>query len=690
MEKIKNGKVFVWMQMLGFDRNDKDLGASRFLEQTGFLPDGVCALLFHPDFIHQHKGMDYEYELPADMCSYFGIPYNKERERQPWSNYNLRELARNLADQGVGMYPSIMSIILGDVYHREWINDYPEIQRYSLNGASHHCPLKRFADGSWYEDFFIDKLCDVLIEYGFKGIHLADGFCPNLNIFNGDYSTDMITQFVDYSGMSLPADITKNLGNDDPKIVGVRDNWIWKNARPQWIEFMCWRWEQFFEKLCKRVHEINCEVMVLGMYCTDPFETKYCLGMDIARVLKAGIDYLTANILPTSCFIGNTVGSNEDRFHRYMAIAPTTAAHIRHGHLVSMLGVQDASEEWDAMKHVPCMHERDIYTMMSYQIVDRNGLRRALEGYFICLGDGIPREDWDWERERLEIALSEEVIGMISPAMLWSDVAYENMLGEYICTRRWTPYKLFYEMGKAGTMLAGCVRMDGLERYEGTLLVPDFDLLSYEEQVQIANYSNGSVVGTIMGEFNPKDYGISPSIVFTDSFCKRPLTVFAFGKPISIETRKKLDELLSIDDEMADIEGDPAYTQEFTFTLVDTLPFTKVSTGMCRALALVLSEISQEYVSCDKPYLAFRLKNGAIRIYIFNDTNYHYRHAFVKIEELVVETRIVSKFPVLPVRYISEKSNKLTHLYTDDEVSKQHFEVKLPPGGVTIVDVFTE
>ena len=56
MQKSKNGKIHIWMQLLGFEMNDDDCGAKRFLNQTGFLPDSACALLFHPDFINTYDG----------------------------------------------------------------------------------------------------------------------------------------------------------------------------------------------------------------------------------------------------------------------------------------------------------------------------------------------------------------------------------------------------------------------------------------------------------------------------------------------------------------------------------------------------------------------------------------------------------------------------------------------------------
>jgi len=87
------GSINIWMQMLGFNRNDPDRGVARYLETTGFVPESICGLLFNPDFVNLHRGMDEEYTLFQDNCAYHGIPRNKERERQPWTNYDLRALS---------------------------------------------------------------------------------------------------------------------------------------------------------------------------------------------------------------------------------------------------------------------------------------------------------------------------------------------------------------------------------------------------------------------------------------------------------------------------------------------------------------------------------------------------------------------------------------------------------------------
>lgn len=689
---MNDGKVFIWMNLLGFDRDDGDKGVKRFLEQTGFVPDGACALMCHPDFIHLHRGMEEEYELPPDNCAYWGIPRNVERKRQPWTNYDLRELALNLEKSGSHLYADIFGIELGNAFHEEWIQEHPEVRRHGRKGeerAHGHFILKRFKDGTYYEDFFIRKACQVLQDYGMKGIHFSDAFCPSGGMLHSlDYSTDYVGQFLDHSGLKLPAEIMKTMGCDDQPSEEMRANYIYTYLREEWVEFNAWRWECFFKKLCDAVHAIGKEVLVLGMYCTDPFETLYCIGIDLKRIVNAGVDYITANILPTSVFMeGDDEAPNY--FHRYMAIAPMTAAHLPKGHLVSMVGLQDASEEWSTMHHAPCQHERDLYTMMAYQLIDGDGNSRALDGYFLCLGDGISKGDWDWERERLEIGLSSKAVKTVSPAMLWSDYAYDNMLHEYIYTRRWTPFKLFYELAKSGAHCSAAIRPEGLEKYSGTLVVPNFDMLSPEEQRQVADYQGGPVLCTARPGFDPVSTGIIPSIQFCDRFSDYALTCFAYGCDVSKDVHEKIERLLSEDDGTENLQGNLRDLKEYKDTLEDTLVFAKVTIGFIEAMACLLKEISDSPFVIDKPNIILQMPDGAYRIFLFNESEVKYHRAFVITKQGEInDAVIVSKFPILPPRYMDEAKGLLHHIYDEENVIKKNFEIKLQPGGVTIVDVY--
>lgn len=691
---MKDGKVFIWMQLLGFDKDEEDKGVKKFIEKTGFTPDGACGLLFHTDFIHHHRGMDEEYVLYPDNCAYYGIPRNIERERQQWTNYDLRKLADSLHENGSKFYVSFFGAILKNKFHDEWVSNHPEIKIHSNTSGettNNVFLLKRFKDGSYYEDFFIDKVCRVLVDYNIDGIHLADGLCPTcLMTPNLEYSTDFVDQFLNHSKVVLPENVMATMGDDSKEAEQIRSDYIYKNLREEYIEFNAWRWEIFFKKLCDRVHAIGREVMALAMYCSDPFESLYCMGIDLKRLINAGVDYITANILAASCGLVNR-DPIPFYFHRYMALAPTTAAYLPKGHLISMLGLQDASEEWSMIHHAPCQHERDMYTMMSYSLIDGDGIQRALDGFFLCLGDGIPKNDWDWERERLEIALSAKAEDIVSPAMYWSDYAFDNMLHEYIHTRRWIPFKLFYELGKAGTHLCATVRPEGLEKYSGTLVVPNFDMLSPDEQKEIAAYDRGAVLATACPGFNPEEYGIKPEFIFEDKFSNYKTVAFVFGCELTDEIKNEAIALASVDDGTPNLEGDLVNVPEETrCTLYDTLTFSKVNQGFVNAMAKLLRGMLVCPFEIDKPHIILKMPDGAYRAYIFNDADHKYRRGFVKAKEGLEfeDAKIISKFPILPPRWMDTSTNNLVYLYAEEVTVKKGFEIKLQPAGVTIVDIY--
>lgn len=693
---MKDGKVFIWMQLLGFNKDDEDKGAKRFLDQTGFIPDGACGLVFHSDFFHHHRGMDEEYVLHPDNCSYYGIPRNIERERQEWTNYDLRELSKNLQKHGSKLYASIFGSLIGDKFHREWASDNIEIRRHGIDGDGEldvlirnlFC-LKRLKDGSYYEDFFIEKVCQALSDYDLAGIHLGDGFCPAAAkmLSTIEYSTDYVDQFLQHSKVVLPDDIMATMGDDSAAAEQKRSAYIYRNLREEFVEFNAWRWEVFFKKLCSRVHAIGKEVMTLGMYCTDPFETLYCTGIDMKRIVNAGVDCITANLVASSCAIANP-DRYPNHFHRFMAVAPTTAAFLPKGHLITMLAVQDATEEWSTIHHAPCMHERDMYTMMAYQLCDGDGISRASDGYFICLGDGIPRSDWDWERERLEIGLSAKPSAVVSPMMYWSDYAYDHTLHEYIHTRRWLPHKYFYEFTKAGTFCSGCIRREGLNNYSGTLLVPNFDMLSSDEQKDIAAYNKGAVFCTACPGFDPSAYGIAAEFIFTDSYSAYPLTAFAFNCSLNEDIKSKVYELLSVDDGTPNLEGDLANVAEPDYTLFDTLTYSKVTRGFVDAMRLVLEAVTESPFEIDKPNITLKMPDGAYRVFLYNDSEIKYHRAFVKSKYEMADVKIISKFPILPPRFMDVNTNEQVYLYTGKEVPKRAFEIKMQPAGVTIVDIY--
>lgn len=673
--------VHIWMQMLGFDREDPDRGVARFLEKTGFVPDSICGLLFHSDFVNLHRGMEEEYVLFPDNCAYHGIPRNRERARQDWTNYDLRELVANLNAKGVKFYVGIMGSYLNDMYHHEWLTDHPEVRRNRRDKVGGVMCLKRMADGSYYEDFFAKKLVQTLADYDMAGVHLADSFCPSSQLYMTDYSTDMTQQFMMHTGITLDDEMMQTLGNDDVKTINLRADYLWENYREEWIRFYEWRWEQFFKKVCDAVHKAGKEVWVLGMYCTDPFETRYLQGIDCKRIMEAGVDCITANILPTSVSL-NAKGYPY-YFHRMHMDLPLMRSHVGNRQVVSMVNVQDASEEWSVLEHRPVQLERDVYTMTSYQVKDGAQYKPAQDGLFLCLGDGIDPHGWQFLKSRMEVGLSTEASRVWSPMVLWSDHANDIFLGEYIRTRRTSAHKQSFEIFKAGVPFGGAVRTDALDGFNGVAFVPNFDLLTEQEQAALAT-AEFAWVATMPADFT---YGDLPvSFEFRDSFSDYPLKAVAHGIRVSEELAGKIQKLCAEDDGTASTANDPDIAMS---ALYGEVPFTKLTAGFVQALGELLK--SAMYVNfpvtASQPMMALRMPNGKDRLFLYNPDEDHYDHVVVTCDTDTKSVEIASHYPVLPPRFIQRQNTAFSFNYGKKADRTNQFQVKLAPGGVTIVDI---
>jgi hypothetical protein len=194
----------VWIELIGFDNQQPDFGVEELLDRMGFCPDKFLLLLSSIDFINLHRGCEEEYELDPFYCSYAGHPNGDEHAIQRWTNLQLKGLVEVLHRKGVKVFPGFFDFHIPE---HSFFDDHPELYATiwcdgALSTAGFIYMTKRLADGTYYEDFFLQKAIEVLQDYSFDGIHLPDGVCrPRLPLQNAEYSADMLEQ----AGISVPA-----------------------------------------------------------------------------------------------------------------------------------------------------------------------------------------------------------------------------------------------------------------------------------------------------------------------------------------------------------------------------------------------------------------------------------------------------------------------------------------------------
>lgn len=685
---MKKSNNFIWMPLIGFDREQEDKGVNEYIEKAGFVPEGVSVFLFHSDIVNQHVGMDKEFTLHPDNCSYYGVPRNEFRERQDWTNYDLRTLAHSLAAKGIEAYMGIMGVYLDNTRHREWESDHPELLSFGCNGRMNLNVLKRFADGTYYEDFFTDKICRALDDYGFAGLHVADFFCPpEHSICNGDFSSDMLEQFSAHSNVTFPRAIKDRLGFDEQADIDARHDYIWHSLRREWIDFYAWRWEKFWGKVASALHKKGKKVMINNAWCSDPFEAIYRYGIDYKRLYNAGVDYFVAEAVSDG---GELLGESGDVFNRYMAMVQLMSAYSPDKKLLTLLGVKDCTEEWDILHHAPTRLDRIMHGQASLYLKNSDGYRTSSSGYMITLGDGITADEWTTLREGSERAFAELPTELLSPTLLWSDYANEAGIDEYIKTRRASTHKIMYTLKDANASIGATARTEDINSLDGTLIAANFDLMCDKEQKAILEYKKAPVVCIAPYDF-VKNSGIKYDLCVRDTLATYELCVFVInaGKEVFEGINLEINGKKSSECTDASKWDDPPF---FTTPML----FRAMSQEFINVCADIINAAAVSPFKTPVQTLAMRMADGKYRLHIYNRQN-QYMRAKIMCEKPVKEVKSVSKYPVMPVRFVyppdpnaqkfdGAKADSILIGMTQDK-EPEGFVAKVPPCGVAIFEI---
>ncbi|BBI32891.1 hypothetical protein [Cohnella abietis] len=491
---------WVWIELIGFDNTRSDFGVADYLETIGVIPDGISLLLFTPDFVHAHKGMEKEQDLPIEMCSYAARPYGKLHDRQQWTNYQLRGLVKELQSKGIDMYCSFFNLFLfqneGQEKASEWCASHPELYEMRKSGEAFPVinPLKRFKDGTYYEDRFISDLMTVMRDYNFDGYHGADGYTsPRLSLAEADYSDDMVEQFVKLSGVELPGNLLAVCDNN-PLEMEKRGDWIWKNKRVEWIRFYANRWGQLWQKIMPAIHNEGKKAVLNSVWTRDPFEALYRYGVDYQLLAASGVDGFVIESVAASLSAGAGETEYGEPGSEFMAMILLIKAYVPNMKLICLNAIQDTNEQWDGINHVPTIVERDIYAFSNLYLQNREGIQRCASGFVACLGDGISRDSWDKILKRWDLGFDGVPERIIGASYVWSDEALNQALKEYPTTRNWSSHKLLTELIERGAPLHTAINVNDLSQTSGAIFVNSIHLLPDEELDSVLSYRNGPSV----------------------------------------------------------------------------------------------------------------------------------------------------------------------------------------------------
>ncbi len=661
---------WIWTELIGFDNRQADLGVGEYLEAAGFTPAGICLMLTSPDFVLSHQSVADEVTLPADFCSRDGHERNPHRARQAWTNHQLRRLISELHERGVEAYLTVFTRFYGDRYHREWLGDHPEacmVFRHRGWASALNC-LSRLSDGSFFQDYFIPKLVEVMEHYGFDGWHGADGWGPlNGPIYEVDMSDDMVAQFAETTGCPL-ADAAARPCGHDTKLLEARARWLWRHARHEWIEFYAHRWTRFWRPALDALHSAGKAAVINSAWGRAPWEALYRYGIDYRRIVEAGVDGIVVETVAAGLSMdprpyAADVTRHADFLSMLMLMREglTRAARGRRAKLIFLHNTHDTVEEWDAIRHNPTVLEKEIYSLANVFRTEEGGLRPCADGFLVCLGDGLDEGHWSWLRDRWRLAFSGSPRRALGATLVWSDTLIDAQIADFTTTRSWTVHRLLFHLMTDGAPVQATADLRDLDQVSGPILVLNHHLLPGEELEALLSYDGGPVIliGREVAGAPPAD------MRFQDAGGPMSLTCLAYGATMEQVPEIEPWDAPQLPAEVMDMDEPQGYWDHFTFRAV--------SPDFVRACADTIAAISGAPRVIEEAdhvlIMATEEAGGRLRIALKNQTRFYARPR-VEVGREIDAVDILTEYPSLLVR--PEGST---------------FSVRVPPNGITVVEV---
>ena len=473
----------IWIELIGFEKNSPDHGVQAYLDTLGFIPDSISLLLTSVDFINTHRGMGEPYVLPPYACSYGGHAENDQRKRQDWTNQDLRGLIQSIQAHKISVFLSFFDMC----HYAESANFMAQHPELRAGNTNHLLMIKRFADGTYYEDFLLKKLLEVTADYGFDGVQLADGIsCPRDTIWFSDFSADLLEQ----AGITLPLE-TEDAGT-----------YIAKYLRSQWVAFYRRRWGSFLTKIVRGLKQAGLLVAVNSAWTKDPLEALYRYGADYCTIAQSGADYFIVEDVSSDLAIlsdedNGYAYSYEERkqiHYEFIANLMCLRAHMPEIQVTPLFPIWDNQEQWNVIHHAPTAMQRAAAANFTHLFLKDGHWQPVTDGPHFCLSDALQKQDWDFIRLCIDNGYTPGCTGAEGATFLWSAQRMEREMEQFISggsihSARWLALLL-----RAGAAIQKIADISQLGALTGDLVVSNISLLPPDERKAVEAYRNGRVI----------------------------------------------------------------------------------------------------------------------------------------------------------------------------------------------------
>ena len=265
---------WIWTELLAFDNTLPDFGVRAYLDHSCHIPYGISLLLMSPDFLLRHA-WDADAFIPADAASRQGHLTNGKQQRQDWTQKQLKALVQELQKYNIKVIFSIFCNDLGDVFHREFINEFCEVPGFN--------PLLKLKDGRDAGVLFCEKLGEVIADYGFDGWHAGDTIACPWDIGHICYGPDQLfNRFREQCSITGIPEELKSTGSDF-SLWRKRLDWLVASYPVEWSDFLLENWHNFWQVCIDTVHRLNGVVVANSPNTKSVFGALQYMALDYRK-----------------------------------------------------------------------------------------------------------------------------------------------------------------------------------------------------------------------------------------------------------------------------------------------------------------------------------------------------------------------------------------------------------------------
>lgn len=430
---------FLWTELIAFDNTKADYGVADFLGRMSKRPTGVSLLLLEPELFEKHTPLTVDRPLPERACAYGKRPCNEEHARQDWTAFQLRGLVGTLKAHGVEVYASFFEF-----------------------GRQH--PTDPLPDGRPYVSKFVEGTTAFLRDYGFSGLHGADGF----------------------------AHPRKTLAERGISVERCLDE--------------ATKWTSFWQEAAAAFRQAGFKTYLNTCWTRDPYEAIVRYGVDYRTLAKTPIDGFFVESSAGGLILEGWNYTEESVLDKCTAMLARLRAAVPDKELFLLHCFKDGEERFDALRHAPLLVSAEALSMAN-TFVDG---RRTLVGVVGSLADAIGREEWTRLDATWNLAFAFPAALPDGVCVVWDDEALTRECLELPKQKAASSLTLLAALVSRGAVLGGLVSTERA-RTDAALPVLVLNPACYPRQTLEALRQRG---GTVI------EFGLG-----RDAFSEHPVAV---------------------------------------------------------------------------------------------------------------------------------------------------------------------